>query len=154
MEEGSCRAEKRGTETCDPAPPRRSPRSVTSRALAGLAALTQRVELSLALAETLDIRRVDEEDDAVDLGEVVAPETAGLHVSAEVVGREADVADRELLRRRVERGLERREAVVLEHVEEGLALVCAEEIWEGWRRRGEDGRYTRAMLTCEWRGRR
>lgn len=33
------------------------------------------VEFSLCLWETFDIRRVDEENDCVDFGEVVAPET-------------------------------------------------------------------------------
>lgn len=43
-----------------------------------------------------------------------------LLVASEVVRRELDVADRELLRRRVERRLEGREPVILEHVEERL----------------------------------
>lgn len=83
-------------------------------------ALTQRVKLGLALSKTLSVGRVDEEDNAVDLGEVVTPETTRLQMSTEVVGREADVADRELLRSRVERRLESGKAVVLEHVKESL----------------------------------
>ena len=37
----------------------------------------QRVELGLGLRETLNVDAVDEEDDAVHLGEVVPPESAG-----------------------------------------------------------------------------
>jgi hypothetical protein len=37
----------------------------------------QAVELGLALRETLEVGGVDEEDDTVDLGEVITPETAG-----------------------------------------------------------------------------
>lgn len=36
----------------------------------------QSVELCLGLGESLEVRAVDEEDDAVNLGEVVAPEAA------------------------------------------------------------------------------
>ena len=36
----------------------------------------ERVELSLGLGESLNVDAVDEEDDAVNLGEVVPPETA------------------------------------------------------------------------------
>lgn len=35
------------------------------------------VELGLGLGQALGVGRVDEEDDAIDLGEVVAPEPAG-----------------------------------------------------------------------------
>lgn len=37
----------------------------------------KRIQLSLRLREPLEVSAVDEEDDAVDFGEVVAPETAG-----------------------------------------------------------------------------
>lgn len=41
-------------------------------------------------------------------------------MTSEIVSGELDVSNRELLGRRVERRLERRETVVLEHVEKGL----------------------------------
>ena len=44
----------------------------------------QRVQLGLGLGEALQVLGVDEEDDAGDLGEVVAPEPAGLCVATEV----------------------------------------------------------------------
>lgn len=76
------------------------------------------VELGLGLGEALVVLRVDEEDDAVDLGEVILPESSCLLVTAQVKGREADVADSELLGGRVERRLKDRDAVVLEHVQQ------------------------------------
>lgn len=90
--------------------------------------LTERVELGLALGEALNVGGVDEEDNAVNLGEVLAPQATGLHVSTEVVGGEANVADSELLRGGVKGRLEGGETVILEHVKEGLAAsacVCA-----------------------------
>jgi hypothetical protein len=57
----------------------------------------ERVELGLGLGEALVVLGVDQEDDAVDLGEVVLPQAARLLVTAQVEGREADVADGELL---------------------------------------------------------
>lgn len=84
------------------------------------------VEFGLGLVEAFRVLGVDEEDDAVDFGEVVLPQAAGLLVAAEVVGGELDVADCEFLRGGVQRGLEGGEAVVLEHVEEG-GLACVVE---------------------------
>lgn len=97
------------------------------RDLAPALPLTQRVELRLAFSETLSVGRVDKEDNTVNLGEVVAPETTGLHVSTKVIGGETDVADCELLRGGVEGGLESREAVVLEHVKESLGNVSGKQ---------------------------
>lgn len=87
------------------------------------------VEFGFRLVEAFRVLGVDEKDDAVDLGEVVLPEAARLLVPSEVVRRELDVADREFFRGRVQRRLEGREAVVLEHVEEGrlAGVVEAEE---------------------------
>lgn len=90
-----------------------------SRMLHGIR-LTKRVELGLALGEALNVGGVDEEDDSVNLGEVLAPQATGLHVSTEVVGGEANVADSELLRGGVKGRLEGGETVILEHVKEGL----------------------------------
>lgn len=84
--------------------------------------LTKRVELRLALGEALDVSGIDEEDNAVNLGEVLAPQATSLHVSTEVVGGEADVADSELLRGGVQGRLEGSETVVLEHVKESLVM--------------------------------
>lgn len=87
------------------------------------------VEFGFRLVEAFRVLGVDEKDDAVDLGEVVLPEAARLLVPSEVVRRELDVADREFFRGRVQGRLEGREAVVLEHVEEGrlAGIVEAEE---------------------------
>lgn len=52
----------------------------------------ERIELRLGFGETLVVLGVDEEDDAADFGEVVAPEAAGLRVAAQVEGREFHVA--------------------------------------------------------------
>jgi len=65
-----------------------------------------------------------------------------LLVTAEVVRRKLDVADGELLGRRVQRGLEGRQPVVLEHVEERLVrdegCVCGYVISESTRMRKRD----------------
>ena len=58
----------------------------------------ERVELGARLGESLVVLRVDEEDDAVHLGEVVLPQTTCLLVSAEIVRGELDLADREFFR--------------------------------------------------------
>jgi hypothetical protein len=56
----------------------------------------ERIELGLGLGKTLVVLGVDEEDDAADLGEVVAPQAAGLSVTAEIECCELDVTDRQL----------------------------------------------------------
>lgn len=56
----------------------------------------ERIELGLCFGKTLVVLGVDEEDNAADLGEVVAPETTSLCVAAEIKGCELDVADGEL----------------------------------------------------------
>lgn len=47
------------------------------RDLGQLLHLEQRVQLGLRFGESLVVLGVDEEDDSVDLGEVVSPQTAG-----------------------------------------------------------------------------
>ena len=78
----------------------------------------ERVELGFGLGEALWVFGVDQEHDPGDFGEVVFPQAAGLLVAAEVEGREADAADAEFFRRRVEGWLQDGYAVVLEHVQE------------------------------------
>ena len=78
----------------------------------------ERVELGFGLGEALWVFGVDQEHDPGDFGEVVFPQAAGLLVAAEVEGREADAADAELFRRRVEGWLQDGYAVVLEHVQQ------------------------------------
>jgi hypothetical protein len=56
----------------------------------------ERIELGLGLGKTLVVLGVDEEDDAADLGEVVAPQAAGLGVTAEIECCELDVTNRQL----------------------------------------------------------
>jgi hypothetical protein len=56
----------------------------------------KRVELSLGLSKTLVVLGIDEEDDAADLGEVVAPQAAGLGVATEIERCELNVAYRQL----------------------------------------------------------
>lgn len=99
------------------------------RDLAQLLDREEGVEFGFRLVEAFRVLGVDEKDDAVDLGEVVLPEPARLLVPSEVVSREFDVADREFFRGRVQGGLEGREAVVLEHVQEGRlsGIVESEE---------------------------
>jgi len=82
------------------------------------------IELSLALSETLRVLCVDKEDNAGNLGEVVLPQTSCLLVTAQVEGGEADVADAQFLRGRVEGGVQDGDSVVLEHVKKrGLSGI-------------------------------
>lgn len=77
------------------------------------------IQLSLGLQETLAVLAINQEDNAVDFGEVILPDTAGLLMSTEIKGSEFDVGDRELLRGGVESGLESGQTVVLQHVKQG-----------------------------------
>jgi len=82
------------------------------------------IELSLALNETLGILGIDKEDNAGNLGEVILPQTSCLLVTAQVEGGEADVADAQLLRGRVEGRVQDGDSVVLEHVKKrGLSGI-------------------------------
>lgn len=87
------------------------------------------VELLLRLGESLPVRGVHEEDDAVGLRVVVLPEAAGLRVPAEVVRVDLQALDDELLGRGVRRRVEGDEAAVAEHVQQGrlAGVVQAEE---------------------------
>jgi hypothetical protein len=55
------------------------------------------VELGLGLTESLVVLGVDKEDDTVDLGEVVAPDTSGLLMATKIESGEADVTNSKLL---------------------------------------------------------
>jgi hypothetical protein len=55
----------------------------------------QRIQFCLALCEPLGVFRVYQEDDAGDFGEVIAPESSGLLMAAEIEGRKAAAADAE-----------------------------------------------------------
>lgn len=56
------------------------------------------VELGFGFNKTLVVLRIDKENDAGDFGKVVAPETTGLCVTAEIEGRELDVPDGKFFR--------------------------------------------------------
>ena len=58
---------------------------------------TQRVQLRLALGEPLPVRRVYQKHNPVHFGEIVPPQPARLHVTAEIICGELDVADGQLL---------------------------------------------------------
>ena len=57
----------------------------------------KRIELGLRLGKALVVFGIDEEDNAADFREVIAPKTAGLCVASEIEGCELYVADGELL---------------------------------------------------------
>ena len=58
----------------------------------------QCIEFGLRLGEALKVGGVDEEDDAGDLGEIIAPETSSLCVTSQIKGCELDVSDGEFFR--------------------------------------------------------
>lgn len=60
--------------------------------------LTQRVQLCLALRKSLRIRCINQKHNPVHLGEIVAPQSTGLHVATEVISRELDITDRQFFR--------------------------------------------------------
>ncbi|GMS97351.1 hypothetical protein PENTCL1PPCAC_19526, partial [Pristionchus entomophagus] len=78
----------------------------------------QTLQLGLRLHQSLVVGGVDQEDDAVHGREVVLPHATRLSVASEVEGGEAHAAQRELLRRGMERGHVLRHAVVLKHVQQ------------------------------------
>ena len=80
----------------------------------------QSVELCTCFGKSLVVLRVNEEYDAVHLGEVVLPKSTCLLVSTEIVCGELDLANGELFRGWVQRGLQCSQAVVLEHVKKRL----------------------------------
>jgi hypothetical protein len=71
------------------------------------------VELSLGLSESLVVLGVDKEDDTVNLGEVVAPDTSGLLMTTQIESGEANVSNSKLLRCGVKSGLENGNTIVL-----------------------------------------
>jgi len=77
-----------------------------------------RLELVGRLVQPLPVPHVHEEDDGVDRREVVFPHAAHLRVSTQVERGEVDVAERELFRRRMQRGHMLRQLVVFEHVQQ------------------------------------
>ena len=93
------------------------------RSLSQILHSQQSIKLNLALGEALGILSIDEEDDAADLGEVVLPQAARLLMPAKIEGGEADRADGQLLASRVQRRLQDRDSVVLQHVQQ-CCLAC------------------------------
>lgn len=88
----------------------------------------QRVELGLGLGESSRVGNVNEEDNAVDLGEVVLPHSSSLDMSTEIEGCEFAVADGQLFGSGVHGGVGDGHSVVLEHVQQsGLSGVIESE---------------------------
>lgn len=82
------------------------------------------VELGLGLGESLVVLGVDEEDDTVDVGEVISPDTTGLLVTTQIKGVESNIANGKLLRSRVKSRLQDSNSVVLQHVKQrGLSGI-------------------------------
>lgn len=56
------------------------------------------IKLSFRLGQTAKILRVDKEDDAGSIREVISPKATGLDVTAKVIGGETNITNTELLR--------------------------------------------------------
>merc|ERR1719263_2461657 len=69
---------------------------------------------------------IHQEDNAINSGEVIAPELARGLVTAEIIGAETDLPNDKLLRVRVEGRVVRLHAVVLHHLQQG-GLACVIE---------------------------
>lgn len=63
------------------------------------------LQLLSGLVEAVAVSGINHENNSVNLGEVILPDTAGLLVASEIVGLESDTSDHELLKLRVSSGL-------------------------------------------------
>mmetsp|Transcript_27477 Transcript_27477/g.64115 ORF Transcript_27477/g.64115 Transcript_27477/m.64115 type:complete len:233 (-) Transcript_27477:21-719(-) len=88
----------------------------------------QPAQLLTCLREAGPVGRINKENDSIDVGQVVRPNTAGGLVASQVEGAEANAVDDQLLVVRVQRWLVAAQAVVLQHLEErGLASIVKPE---------------------------